>query len=152
MTTTPDLWRNPFIDSTNLTGDQRDGVVAATNGDQFFAAWVDFNLPTSEIIARKFDIVGNPLTAEVHINPFGLPLIEPAAVRLPIAGQADGLAVAFTLINGADDDIWVVRKDAALANIGVPIEINFHDGFADHPSITSFSNGSLWVAFTLHSA
>ena len=57
MTTTPDLWRNPFIDNTSLTGDQRDGVIAPTAGNQFFAVWVDQNLNPDEIIARKFDIL-----------------------------------------------------------------------------------------------
>src|SRR5262249_3725271 len=117
MTTTPDLWRNPFLDNTSTTGLQDSGVVAATAGNQFFAVWVDRTnfLPGADIIGRKFDSLGNPLTGEVNLNPFPVTAtsdLEPAAVRLPIAGQGDGLAVAFTLIFGTDEDIWVVRRDA----------------------------------------
>jgi len=101
MTTTPDLWRTPFIDNTSLTGSQNSGVVAPTNADQFFAVWVDldnFNGGLDSIIARKFDSRGNPITGEVNlIADFPSNLDEPAAVRLPIANQADGLAVAFTV-------------------------------------------------------
>src|SRR5262245_45190070 len=153
MTTTPDLWRNPFIDNTHLTGNQRDGVVAATNGDQFFAVWADFENSPDDIIARKFDIVGNPLTGEVNLRPatFTGEFLEPAAVRLPIAGQADGLAVAFAdNIGGGDLQIFLVRTDAALIKLENVITIDNSGDVTDHPSITSFSNGSLWVAFTNH--
>src|SRR5262245_31392711 len=160
MTTTPDLWRNPFLDNTSLTGNQRDGVVAATSADQFFAVWVDFNLSPSDIIARKFDSLGNPLTDEVNLTTLPNPdlngeLREPAAVRLPIAGQADGLAVAFTDGNGLVDAIFLIRFNSTLGvlldaqggDVGI---IHLPNPTADHPSITSFSNGSLWVAYTIH--
>jgi hypothetical protein len=52
MTTTPDLWRNPFIDNSHLAGQQEAGVIAPTIGDQFFAVWVDlgnFNGNTTAI-------------------------------------------------------------------------------------------------------
>src|SRR5262245_61047459 len=121
MTTTPDLWRPGFNDNTSLTGNQHSGVVAATPGDQFFAVWVDdtnFNGGLDSIIARKFDSLGNPLTGEMLLTPnppFTGNLREPAAVRLPIAGQADGLAVAFTdeLATG-DLQTILVRTNSAL--------------------------------------
>jgi len=71
MTTTPDLWRSGFLDNTSTTGLQDSGVVAATNNDQFFVAWVDHGVFTpgeNEIIARKFDSLGNPLTGEVNLT------------------------------------------------------------------------------------
>src|SRR5262245_24838741 len=148
MTTTPDLWRNPFLDNTSLTGGQFSGVVAPTAGDQFFAVWVDETnfLPGADIIGRKFDSLGNPLTTEMDIGFGTFERDQPAAVRLPIAGQADGLAVAFTG-HFSPDSIVVVRTDAALNLIdGQTIAIG------DHPSITSFSNGSLWVAYTQHNS
>src|SRR5262245_33022412 len=149
MTTTPDLWRTPFIDNTSLTGNQESGVVAATSSDQFFAVWVDQNLNPDDIIARKFDSLGNPLTDEVNLtSPFTGELREPAAVRLPIAGQADGLAVAFTDF-AAYDKIFVIRTNSALTTLEDFITIENLTP-ADHPSITSFSNGSLWVAYTIH--
>jgi hypothetical protein len=84
MTTTPDLWRSPFLDNTSLTGDQQDGVVAATASDTFFAVWVDHNLSPDHIIARSFDSLGNPLSGEVDITPlFVFDTLNPAAVRLP---------------------------------------------------------------------
>src|SRR5262249_28638749 len=144
MTTTPDLWRNPFLDNTTLTGNQDSGVVAPTAGDQFFAVWVDRGVirpGIDEIIARKFDSLGNPLTIEQDLHFFGVPEGEPAAVRLPIAGQADGLAVAFS-VTGDLHDVWLVRFDAAFGGLaGNPIVIDRVDN-VDHPSITSFSNGS----------
>jgi hypothetical protein len=51
MTTTPDLWRNPFTDNTSLTGDQTSGVVAATAGNEFFAVWVD--APTTRVVSKQ---------------------------------------------------------------------------------------------------
>src|SRR5262245_33703525 len=153
MTTTPDLWRNPFLDNTTLTGNQDSGVVAPTAGDQFFAVWVDHNANPDDIIARSFDSLGNPLTGEVNLRPsdFTGEFSEPAAVRLPIAGQSDGLAVAFTDFSGGVDTIVLVRTNASL----VKLEQDITPGTADnenHPSITSFSNGSLWVSFTHHNS
>src|SRR5262249_41663595 len=99
----------------------------------------------------KFDSLGNPLTDEKNItDEFSNDLFNPAAVRLPIAGQADGLAVAFELDDGShlDDHIFVVRTDAGLSLLeGITIEFDA-TVFASHPSITSFSNGSLWVSYT----
>src|SRR5262245_66629413 len=96
MTTTPGLWRSGVTDNTTLAGAQDSGVVAATIDDQFFAVWVDHGVITpgqDVIIARKFDSLGNPLTGEVNLGATIVgQLSEPAAVRLPIAGQADGLA------------------------------------------------------------
>src|SRR5262249_8767849 len=119
MTTTPDLWRSGFTDNTSLAGNQDSADVAPTAGDQFFAVWVDhdnFNGGFDSIIARKFDSLGNPITGEVNLTPlFEQNLSEPAAVRLPIAGQADGLAVAFTShFSATDDNIELVRFDSAL--------------------------------------
>src|SRR5262249_52379421 len=117
MTTTPDLWRSPFTDNTSLTGQQDSGVVAPTAGDQFFAVWVDRTnfgpFPgTDAIIARKFDSLGNPLTGEVALHFFGPNEDQPAAVALPIAGQADGLAVALTITSdqlNTFNDVWLLR-------------------------------------------
>src|SRR5262245_55655834 len=118
MTTTPGLWRPGFTDNTTLTGAQDSGVVAATIDDQFFAVWVDhdnFNGGSDTIVARKFDSLGNPLTGDVNLSSFaGFDLEQPAAVRLPIAGQADGLAVAFTVqVSATDVDTFLVATNAA---------------------------------------
>src|SRR5262249_1612981 len=116
MTTTPDLWRNPIIDNTSLTGQQTSGVVAATNANQSFAVWVDhdnFNGGFDSIIARKFDSLGNPLTGEINLTAALVNVrdtLNPAAVRLPIAGQGDGLAVAYEYaFTATDHDIYLVR-------------------------------------------
>jgi hypothetical protein len=153
MTTTPDLWRNPFTDNATTAGLQDSGVVAATADDQFFAVWVDRNLNPDNIIARKFDSFGNPISGDVNLtsNSFlSYNTDQPAAVRLPIAGQADGLAVAFTYELPGNPDIYLARTDAALNRIGNFITIDNSTTPTDHPSITSFSNGSVWVAYTVH--
>jgi hypothetical protein len=143
MTTTP------FTVNTTLTGEQRDGVIAVTASDQFFAVWTDTNLSPDHIIARKFDSLGNPLTGEVDITPlFAVNTSNPAAVRLPIAGQADGLAVAFELHSSGTDDIYLVRRDSALSPLENFIVIDASGAFEEEPSITSFSDGSLWVSYT----
>jgi hypothetical protein len=162
MTTTPDLWRPGFIDNTSVTGNQDQGVVAPTAGNQFFAVWIDdtnFNGGLDTAIARKFDILGNPLTGQVVLSPtiaqdgFVEGSLNPAAVRLPIAGQGDGLAVAMeTIFSNADfsnHDIFLRRTDAGLNNLGLTT-INNDTNFEEHPSITSFSNGGVWVAYTEH--
>jgi hypothetical protein len=153
MTTTPDLWRNPFTDNATTAGLQDSGVVAATADDQFFAVWVDRNLNPDNIIARKFDSFGNPITGDINLTSNSFLVFntdQPAAVRLPIAGQADGLAVAFTYELSGNPDIYLVRTDAALNRIGNFITIDNSTTPTDHPSITSFSNGSVWVAYTVH--
>src|SRR5262249_12066788 len=150
MTTTPDLWRNPFIDNTSTLDLQRDGVVAPTNGNQFFAVWTDLN-GQDDIIARKFDSLGNPLTDEVNLTgPIDEDVSHPAAVRLPIPQQADGLAVAFEFHFSADNhDIYLVRTFSDLnPQDPTPIIVDKSDSNEHDPSITSFSNGSLWVAYT----
>jgi len=97
MSTTPILWRSGFRDNATDNGIVQDsGVVAATIDDEFFAVWVDhgnFNGGSSTIVARKFDSFGNPVTGDVNLAGaiFG-PTDQPAAVRLPIAGQASRLA------------------------------------------------------------
>src|SRR5262245_23692224 len=126
MTTTPDLWRTGFKDNATLPGSQTVLDVAPTNNNQFFSAWMDrdnFNGGINTIVVRKFDSNGNPLTGDIAL-PLGTQndADNPAAVRLPIAGQSDGLAVAFVShINGdIDDNIYLVRRDANLNQLGAP--------------------------------
>src|SRR5262245_61255854 len=125
MTTTPDLWRAGFIDNQILAGTQDFGVVAPTNANQFFAVWVDhdnFNGGLDTIVACKFDSLGNPLTGDVPILTTH-DLTEPAAVRLPIAGQGDGLVESFTRIFSTfpqplDEDIFIARFNSNLGFLG----------------------------------
>src|SRR5215475_1691120 len=116
MTTTPDLWRTGFRDNATLPGSQTVLDVAPTNNNQFFAAWMDrdnFNAGVDTIVVRKFDSNGNPLTGDIPL-PLGGSTVNsdfPAAVRLPVAGQADGLAVAFVShFSDTDDNIYLVRR------------------------------------------
>src|SRR5262245_28521839 len=107
MTTTPNLWRPAFRDNATDPNIQFFPDVAATDQNQFFVVWVDIggvpnNGGSRTIVARHFDSAGNPLNANdvvlgdgFNSNGGFLSLDEPAAVKLPIAGQADGLAVAF---------------------------------------------------------
>jgi hypothetical protein len=156
MTTTPSLWRSGFIDNQTLTGQQDSGVVATTGDDQFFAVWVDHGIviPGQDVImARKFDSLGNPVTAEVDLTnpPVVAPADEPAAVRLPIPGQVDGLAVvADVTVGGFLGQIEVNRTNAALTKLEPVIAVDLRAIDTDHPSITSFSNGSLLVGYTAH--
>src|SRR5215475_10942051 len=160
MTTTPDLWRTGFRDNATLPGSQTVLDVAPTNGNQFFAAWMDrdnFNAGVDTIVVRKFDSNGNPMTGDVPL-PLGGFTVDadfPAAVRLPIAGQPDGLAVAFqSLVNDdIDSDIYLVRRDANLNQLGAPfIGIDTTAANTTRPSITSFSNGSVVITYTLHNS
>jgi hypothetical protein len=157
MTTTPDPWRNPITDNTSLVGNQNSGVIATTAGNEFFAVWVDRDASVfnqDRIVARSFDRLGNPLTGEVDLTGIIFSLgnaFDPAAVRLPIAGQGDGLAVAFTW-DFLGSDIFLVRTNAALGKLEPFITIAATGAVEDHPSITSFSNGDLWVAYTLHNS
>src|SRR5262245_43014151 len=124
MTTTPDLWRTPFLDNTSLSGNQDSGVVVPittndTFSTAFFAVWVDrtnFNSGIDTIIGRRFDSQGNPLGGEVNLVAGSvLDRDEPTAVLLPIAGSNAGLAVAFTVHGGVGgSDIVVVMTGAAL--------------------------------------
>src|SRR5262245_5561734 len=156
MTTTPSLWRSTFQDNLTSPFAQLDGVVAPTSDNQFFAVWADEGNfgNNSAIIARKFDSLGNPLTGDVNLTaPFILAVAaEAAAVGLPIAGQSDGLAVAFTWSPPGNRDIFLVRTNATLVPLELFVTIENSFTLADHPSITSFSDGSLWVAYTIHNS
>src|SRR5262249_12689702 len=94
------------------------GVVAPTNGNTFFAAWVD-HVGQDDIFARSFNSLGNPLTNEVNLTAnFNANVLNPSAVRLPIANQADGLAVAFEdCVSNTDHDIFRVRPNRPRAII-----------------------------------
>jgi len=162
MTTTPAVWRPSFKDNQNDPGQQFNGVVAATLDNTFFGVWNDFatfNGGRPTIVGRAFDALGNPTGGDIAINPltdaFGFPFFAdtaPAVARLPIAGQADGLAVAFAndFNNGATDfDLYVVRTNSSLTRLEPFILIDGSVAVTNDPSITTFSNGSLVVAYTI---
>jgi hypothetical protein len=60
-------------------------------------------------------------------------VLNPAAIRLPIAGQGDGLAVAFQQVHSLQQDIFVVRTDAGLNLLESFITIENSGVFADDP-------------------
>src|SRR5262249_10319138 len=137
------------------------GVAATTTQDNYFVVWEDhtnFHSGRDTIVARHFDTTGNALTGDVVVNPLndflGHPFFAfaPAATRLPLpGGQADGLAVAFTnnyLGMGADFDTYVVRTTANLVRLENFLPIDVSGATTIDPSITSFNDGSLVVAYT----
>jgi hypothetical protein len=159
MTTTPTVWRGNITDNATLTGEQDSGSVAALSDGSYFAVWDDFpNFNTSHfsIVARHFDPLGNPTTGDVALNPlnnsFGVPFnaLEPTSTPLPIAGQPEGLAVAFTdnFNNTGDDDIYVIRTNASLVPLEPFVLIDGSVAVTNHPSITSFVDGALTVSYT----
>ncbi len=164
MTTTPSLWRGPITDNATDNGFQQDsGVVATTGADTFDAVWRDsgnFNSGHSAIVGRAFDTLGNPTGGDVALNPlnnaFGVPFnaSQPAATALPIAGQNDGLAVAFTdnFNNGPDFDVYVVRTNASLSRLENPLLIDGSTSVTNDPSVTSFADGGLVVSYTIQNS
>src|SRR5262245_12621886 len=152
MSTNPRLWRGPILDDQTTAGVQDSGVVATTSQDNYFAVWRDasnFNGVHPSIVARHFDTAGNPLTGDMVLNPldaFMQPFypLDPAATRLAIPGQPDGLAVAFTnnVNNGGTDfDIYVIRTTSNLVPLEVFLPIDITAQVTNNPSITSFSDG-----------
>jgi hypothetical protein len=164
MTTTPSLWRGPITDNATDNGFQQDsGVVATTSADTFDAVWRDsgnFNSGHSAIVGRAFDSLGNPTGGDVVLNPlnnaFGVPFnaSQPAATPLPIAGQSNGLAVAFTdnFNNGPDFDVYVVRTNASLSRLENPLLIDGSTSVTNDPSVTSFADGGLVVSYTIQNS
>jgi len=164
MTTTPLLTRGPITDNGTDNGLQQDsGVVATTAADTFDAIWRDsgnFNSGHATIVGRAFNSLGNPTSGDVALNPlnnaFGVPFnaSQPAATPLRIAGQSDGLAVAFTdnFNNGADFDVYVVRTNASLNRLENPLLIDGSTSVTNDPSITSFADGSLVVSYTIQNS
>jgi VCBS repeat protein/FG-GAP repeat protein len=153
-----------FEDNATDNGLQQDsGVVAATPVGDFYAVWRDsgnFNSGHADIVGRHFDTFGNPIGNDVSLlplnNAFGVPFnaSQPATVALPIAGQADGTATAFTdnFNNGPDFDVYVVRTDASLNRLANPLLIDGSTSVANDPSVTSFADGSLVVSYTLQNS
>jgi hypothetical protein len=60
--------------------------------------------------------------------------------------------VAFTHELPGDSDIFVVRTNAVLAPLEIFIPIDVTGTPTDHPSITSFSDGSLFVVYTIQNS
>ena len=164
MTITPVVLRSLFVDNATDNGFQQDsGVVAATSAGDFYAIWQDsgnFNSGHSDIVGRHFDTLGNPIGGDVSLlplnNAFGVPFnaSQPATVALPIAGQADGTATAFTdnFNNGPDFDVYVVRTNASLTRLENPLLIDGSTSVANDPSVTSFADGSLVVSYTIQNS
>jgi hypothetical protein len=164
VTTTPTVWRNQFVDNATDNGFQQDsGVVAATSDGNFYAIWRDsgnFNSGHSDIVGRSFDTFGTPVGGDVSLlplnNAFGVPFnaSQPATVALPIAGQADGTATAFTdnFNNGPDFDVYVVRTNASLTRLENPLLIDGSTSVANDPSVTSFADGGLVVSYTIQNS
>ena len=153
-----------FTDNATDNGFQQDsGVVAATPLGDFYAVWRDsgnFNSGHADIVGRHFDTFGNPLGGDVSLlplnNAFGVPFnaSQPSTVALPIAGQASGVATAFTdnFNNGSDFDVYVVRTNASLSRLENPLLIDGSTLTANDPSVTSFADGSLVVSYTLRNS
>jgi len=153
-----------FVDNATDNGLQQDsGVVAATPLGDFYAVWRDsgnFNSGHADIVGRHFDTFGNPIGGDVSLlplnNAFGVPFnaSQPAAVALPIAGQASGVATAFTdnFNNGPDFDVYVVRTNASLSRLANPILIDGSTSVANDPSMTSFADDSLVVSYTIQNS
>ena len=164
MTTTPTVLRPQFIDNATDNGLQQDsGVVAATAGGDFYAIWRDsgnFNSGHSDIVGRHVDSVGTPAGGDISLlplnNAFGIPFnaSQPATVALPIAGQANGTATAFTdnFNNGPDFDVYIVRTNASLARLENPLLIDGSTSVTNDPSVTSFADGSLVVSYTIQNS
>ena len=152
------------VDNATDNGFQQDsGVVAATPVGDFYAVWRDsgnFNSGHSDIVGRHFDTFGNPIAGDVSLlplnNAFGVPFnaSQPATVALPIAGQASGVATAFTdnFNNGSDFDVYVVRTNASLTRLENPLLIDGSTSIANDPSVTSFADGSLVVSYTIQNS
>ena len=153
-----------FVDNATDNNLQQDsGVVAATPLGDFYAIWRDsgnFNSGHADIVGRHFDTFGNPIGGDVSLlplnNAFGVPFnaSQPATVAMPIAGQADGAATAFTdnFNNGTDFDVYVVRTNASLSRLENPLLIDGSTSIANDPSVTSFADGSLVVSYTLQNS
>ncbi len=164
MTITPVVLRSLFVDNATDNGFQQDsGVVAATSAGDFYAIWRDsgnFNSGHSDIVGRHFDTLGNPIGGDVSLlplnNAFGVPFnaLQPATVALPIAGQAEGTATAFTdnFNNGPDFDVYVVRTNASLSRLENPLLIDGSTSVANDPSVTSFADGGLVVSYTIQNS
>src|SRR5262245_48212238 len=162
MSTNPRSWRGPILDDATNAGSQFLGVAAPTAQDDYFVVWRDdnnFHSGRPTIVARHFDTAGNPLTGDVPLSPvkddFGHPVFASglaAARRLPLLlGQADGLPFAFTNdfdAMGTDFDIYLLRTNASLVPLETDLVIDNLGKVTRDPSITSFSDGSLVVAYT----
>ena len=129
----------------------------------FYAIWRDsgnFNSGHADIVGRPVDSFGTPIGGDVSLlplnNAFGVPFnaSQPATVALPIAGQANGTATAFTdnFNNGPDFDVYVVRTNASLTRLENPLLIDGSTSVTDDPSVTSFADGSLVVSYTIQNS
>jgi hypothetical protein len=60
-----------------------------------------------------------------------------------------GIAVAFVdHVGPVDLDVWIQKLNSSLAPVGGPIPIDFSTAITFDPTITSVSNGGLFVTYT----
>src|SRR5262249_33785904 len=108
-------------------------------------------------LVRQFRRKGHPSTGggPLPLGGFTGGGEFPAGVRLAVGGLSDCLAVAFQsrVNDDIDSDIYLVRRDANLNQLGAPfIGIDTTAANTTRPSITSFSNGSVVITYTLHNS
>jgi hypothetical protein len=140
---TPSIWKAPFVVNTTTAGNQIGGQVAAISNGSWDAVWVDLSAPGGgDIDGQILAPDGTPIGSQTPLST-GTPVVFTSTV----VTRDDKLHVAFA----ANGDIFVGHYGTNLALSSVS---NVETGAltSTHPAITAFSDGSLFVSYTLQNS
>ncbi|MEM7482836.1 MAG: hypothetical protein AAF481_16810 [Acidobacteriota bacterium] len=130
-------------------GDQNDAVVAGAADGGFLVAWETQPVddPTEELVARRFDAAGSPVSGEMAVNTTtagdqeDLDLASDAAGRFVFVWESDGQ-------DGDLDSVVARLGDTAGTPEGAEIPVNtFSTGNQDNPRLLVRPDGSFAVAW-----
>ena len=129
-------------------GEQNDAVVAAAADGGFLVVWeTDFAGVAENLVARRFDAAGEPLSGEISVNTFTPGDQEDADVASDAAGN-------FVVVwesefqDGILDSIVARRLDPDGQPMGDEIVVNtFFDGNQENPDLAVAADGSFAIVW-----
>ena len=138
-----------FQVNTTSTGDQFSPAVAIGANDGFVIVWTDGqqNGSGSGLIGRRFDAIGNPLSAEFPINS----ITTGDQAEAAIASGPGGFVVAWSSSPDATGgaDVLVRRFDVDGVPLGPEFLVNVHTtGIQNEPDVAMDDSGRFVVAWT----
>lgn len=139
----------PFLVNAVTAGDQNDAVVAAAADGGFFVVWETQpgGDPFEELVARRFDATGMPVTGEVAVNVYTTGDQEDADVASDVDGN---FVVAWEsdVQDGHFESVVARRFDAGGQPLGDEFVVNtYTTGDQDDPDLAVHPDGRFVITW-----
>lgn len=110
-----------------------------------WASWIDATLE-HEVYMRRYDLLGNPVTAEVKVNVYST--LHQTYLKVTQLTDGNLLAVWSSQQDGADFEIIGAKFTPNGVAVGNEFKINTYDAGQQYkPSVTALANGNYVVAW-----